>query len=217
MQITEVGELIFPEIKIIQYNRFMDERGFFAEIYRRSDFQKNERLSFLSHKEFKQANISFSKAKVVRGLHFQFDPPMEKLVRPIQGAMIDLFIDIRIGSPFFGKIGGHAMSTTFTDHFNQWIYIPSGFAHGAIFLEPTMLEYFCTEEYNPDTERTISPLAKDIDWSLFEVNLKKQVDQILHEGPLISQKDQNGDSLGDWKSNPDSQKFLFTKESGLSI
>lgn len=170
MHIIKVKSAVFDEIKVIRFNRLLDDRGFFSEIYKKSDFQNNAKLSFLQQKELKQANISYSKANVIRGLHFQLKPQMDKLVRVMKGAMIDLFLDVRIGSPSFGKIGGYLISTTVKNKFNEWIFVPSGFAHGAIFLRPTIMEYFCTEEYCPDTEKTVSLVAKDIDWSSFDKN-----------------------------------------------
>ncbi len=209
MKIIEVKPLVFPEVRIIRYARFSDERGFFSEVYKRSDFQNSEQLKFFKNKELTQINISYSKKQVVRGLHFQCNPQMDKLVRTIQGSMIDLFMDIRRGSPNFGKIAAQEMSSHAGDTKNAWIWVPVGFAHGVVFLEDTFIEYFCTAEYNPRGEVTISPVAKDIDWSSCDKNLKAIVGKIIEDGPIISAKDKNGLSVSDWKNHPDSQNLLF--------
>ncbi len=205
MKVIEVKSVVFPEVRIIRFARFSDERGFFSEVYRKSDFQKNDELHFLRDTEIIQANISFSIKNVIRGLHFQWNPEMGKLVRTIQGRMIDLFLDIRIDSPTFGKIGAYELGSHVEELENQWIWIPSGFAHGVVFLEDTMLEYFCSAEYNAPGETTISLLAKDIDWSLCDKNLKVQVDSIIQQGPIMSEKDRNGLSVAEWKNNPASR------------
>lgn len=199
MQIVEVKSIFFPEIKIIRFARFSDRRGFFSEVFKKSDFQKKEELYFLKNIEILQANISFSKKNVVRGLHFQWNPAMGKLIRIIQGKIIDLFLDVRSTSPVFGKIGAYEMSSDLNQTENQWIWIPPGFAHGVVFLEETILEYFCSTEYNPRGEETISPMAKDIDWSLCETKLKQIVQKIFQNNPIISDKDKKGHSLIDWK------------------
>jgi len=211
MEILEVASLIFPEVKTISYARFSDERGFFAEVYKRSDFQNNAKLHFLKNKELTQINISYSKKGVVRGLHFQLNPKMDKLVRIIQGRMIDVFMDIRIGSPNFGKIAAYEMSSHEEDRQNQWIWIPVGFAHGVVFLENTLIEYICTAEYNLQGEVTISPIAKDIDWSLCDENLKAQVYKMIKERSVMSEKDKSGLSVSGWKNHPDSQNLLFKR------
>lgn len=211
MKIIEVASLTFPEVKTISYPRFSDRRGFFGEVYRKSDFQNNPKLNFLKNKELTQVNISYSKKRVVRGLHFQWNPEMDKLVRVIQGRMVDLFMDIRRDSPNFGKIAGYGMSSQVVEGQNEWIWIPVGFAHGIVFLEDTLIEYFCTAEYNPQGEVTISPVGKDINWSLCDKNLKGQVDKIIKEEPIISEKDKNGFSVSDWKAHPASQSLLFNR------
>ncbi len=210
MQILDVTSLVFPEVKVIAYGRFHDERGFFTETYRKSDFQNEPRLDFLGGGEFVQTNVSFSKKGVIRGLHFQWDPHMGKLVRLQDGEMVDLFLDIRIGSPTFGKIAAYEMVTKDGDEFNEWIWIPVGFAHGGAFTKDSLIEYFCTAEYSPSTEAGISPLSDDIDWSLCNIDLKVKIDSVLLNNPLISQKDKEGFSLESWKKNPNSQKFIYS-------
>ena len=159
---------------------------------------------------FIQANESFSKKGVIRGLHFQWNPYMAKLVKTVQGHMVDLFLDVRQGSPTFGKVAAYDMPSKPDQDYDQWIWIPIGFAHGNYYLEDTTIEYFCTGEYSPDSEVGISPLAKDLDWSLCDPELKKQFDQLV-ENPVISDKDKDGLSLEDWKKNQDSKLFLYSR------
>src|ERR1035437_7088261 len=103
MKIVNVKELILPGVKTITFGRFPDDRGYFSEIFRKSDLKKNPDLSFLKDIDFFQCNESFSKPDTVRGLHFQWNPYMGKLVRTVMGRMVDVVLDVRKGSPTFGK------------------------------------------------------------------------------------------------------------------
>lgn len=208
MKIIGVRTIGFPEIKVIRYGRFVDERGYFTETYRKTDFQNNPELLFLKGKEFVQTNVSFSKKNVVRGLHAQWNPPIGKLVRVIVGRMIDFFLDIRKKSPNFGKIGCYEMSSDFHREDNEWIWVPSGFAHGGCFLEDTAIEYYCTGEYNPETEVAISPLADDINWLDCDPQLKNIFDKIISAIPIISEKDKSGHTLSSWLSTAHSDRFI---------
>ena len=89
MKILGIESTVFPEIKVIKFARFADERGYFTELYKKSDFEK---IDFLKGEIFVQNNESFSKKGVIRGLHFQWNPYQKKLVRVVQGKMIDLFL-----------------------------------------------------------------------------------------------------------------------------
>ncbi len=209
MKIIDVSHTVFPEVEIVRFARFSDGRGFFSEIFRKSDFQKDDHLNFLKDMDILQANISYSKRNVIRGLHFQWNPPMGKLVRTIQGRMIDLFLDVRPKSANFGKIAAYEMSSHLEKEENQWIWIPVGFAHGVVFLEDTILEYFCSAEYNPSGETTISPMASDIDWSLCDKDLKLVVDKIIKAGPIVSEKDRKGHTVTEWKYNPSSSNLTY--------
>jgi dTDP-4-dehydrorhamnose 3,5-epimerase len=208
MKILDVRDLKLADIKIIRYARFPDMRGFFAEHFRKSDFRSHPRLGFMGGIEFLQCNESYSKPRTVRGLHFQWNPFMGKLVRTLQGRMIDMILDIRKGSPTFGNIIGYDMPASPNADFGEWIWIPPGFAHGNFFTEESHIEYFCSGEYNPECEAGISPLADDINWSLFESELKKEFDAIVSLKPLMSDKDRKGHSLTSWVKNPDSNQFL---------
>lgn len=209
MVILEVKNFIFPEIKIIKFGRSKDERGYFSEVYRKSDFDTHPDMAFINV-SFVQANASYSKKNTIRGLHFQWNPYMSKLVRVINGVMIDLILDIRKGSPTFGKIIAYDLSTNSDMDYNEWIWIPKGFAHGSLYLEDTIIEYFCDASWNPNSEASISPLAPDIDWSSCENKYKTLFDQIASHNPLISEKDKNGFNVADWSKNPDSENFIYS-------
>ncbi|MFC1576781.1 dTDP-4-dehydrorhamnose 3,5-epimerase family protein [Candidatus Omnitrophota bacterium] len=208
MKILEIKALAIPEIKVIRFARFPDERGYFTEQYRKSDFADLDTGS-LRKAEFLQCNESFSKAATVRGLHFQWDPRMGKLVRTLSGRMVDLALDIRKGSPAFGKIVAHEMPAGAKDAHGEWIWVPPGFAHGNFFTEDTLIEYMCTGEYSPKCEAGISPLSADIDWTLCEPGLKKAFDDMIRRTTLITEKDRGGFSLESWKKKKDSDNFLY--------
>jgi dTDP-4-dehydrorhamnose 3,5-epimerase len=204
MKILEVKALAIPEIKVIRFARFADARGFFSELFRKSDFGK---LDFQKGIEFLQCNESYSRAGTVRGLHFQWNPTMGKLVRTLSGRMVDLVLDIRRGSPTFGKVIAYDMPGDSNAGFGEWIWVPPGFAHGNYFDRESRIEYFCTGEYNPDCEAGISPISEDIDWSLCDPLLKSGFHAIMAGNPLISEKDRNGHTLSSWIRNPNSDLF----------
>ncbi|MBI2051400.1 dTDP-4-dehydrorhamnose 3,5-epimerase family protein [Candidatus Roizmanbacteria bacterium] len=208
MKILEVKPLQIPEIKVIGYARFIDRRGFFTEVYRKSDFDTHPQTDFLRNKEFVQANGSYSKKGAIRGLHFQWDPPMDKLIRVVTGSMVDLALDIRKGSPTFGKIISYEMSPKMEADHNEWIWVPNGFAHGSIYLSETYIEYFCTAEWNPEGEASISPFAPDIEWSLCDPLVKKQLDRFATT-ELVTEKDRNGFTLSQWERSTNSNNFTY--------
>lgn len=206
MRILAVESLAIPDLKVIRFGRFPDHRGYFCEHFRKSDFAK---LPFFDGFAFVQSNESFSNAGTVRGLHFQWNPYVGKLVRTVQGHMVDLVLDIREGSPTFGKILAHDMPANPTRAESQWIWVPPGFAHGNFFSKDTTIEYFCTGEYNPAGEAGISPLAKDLDWSLCDPCLKKAFQELIVHTKLISPKDRDAFSVAAWNDDERSRHFTF--------
>ncbi len=211
MKVLDVRTLAIPEIKIIRYGRFSDARGFFTETFRKSDFEKNTKLGFMKSVELLQCNESYSKPGAVRGLHFQWNPYMGKLVRILQGRMVDLILDVRKGSPNFGKLIGYDMTANHNADYADWIWVPPGFAHGNFYTQMSHIEYFCSGEYNPECEAGISPLAADLDWSRFDPDLKEEFDKIISGSPLITDKDRNGHTLASWTDHPDSDQFIYRK------
>ncbi len=206
MKILEVKQLYFPEIKVIRYARFRDHRGFFTEHFRKSDIFA---LNFLKNYDFVQSNESFSLQLTIRGLHFQWNPYQGKLVRTVFGRMVDLVLDIRKGSPHFGKIIAYDMPANNESDYGEWIWIPPGFAHGNFYTEVSKIEYFCTGEYNPASEARISPLSPDIDWSACDLHLKEEFFSILTREFLISEKDRVGLTLSLWQDDSRSENFLY--------
>ena len=151
-------------IKIITPKKFGDHRGFFSEVYSRRALAE---LGVLT--DFVQDNHSLSVEKgVLRGLHYQV-PPMaqDKLVRVVRGAILDVAVDIRRSSPTFGR---HVSAVISAENWNQ-IFVPAGFAHGFVTLQPnTEVLYKVTNYYSPAHERGIrfNDPALGIDWGVAE-------------------------------------------------
>jgi len=154
-------------------------------------------------------NESRSRAGVVRGLHFQWNPAMGKLLRTEVGRMVDIFMDIRHGSPSFGQAAMYDLPGSDEADFSEWIWVPPGFAHGNFFTVDSRIEYLCSSEYSPATEAGISPLAPDIDWSLCDPGLKQEFDRLVAGGPLMSDKDRNALTLAEWKIDHRSRAFVY--------
>jgi len=135
-------------LMLIQPRVFFDERGFFMESYKDSDFRACG-IDFV----FCQDNHSLSKKNVIRGLHYQLNPKAQgKLVRVIKGAVWDVAVDIRKTSPTYKKWFGLELS----DINNAMFFIPPGFAHGfAALTDDTHLVYKCTAEYDPKLDAGI--------------------------------------------------------------
>jgi dTDP-4-dehydrorhamnose 3,5-epimerase len=209
MKILSITDLAIPEVKVIRFARFRDDRGYFSEHYRFSDFESGDAASFMNGVRFLQMNESFSRPHTVRGLHYQWNPFMGKLVRTVRGRMIDMVLDIRKGSPTFGKIIAYDMPVTGEEDYAEWIWVPPGFAHGNTFTEDTVIEYLCSGEYSPGNEAGISPIADDLDWSLCDPDLASLFQQIAHGTELMTDKDRNGFSLASWTADSRSENFLY--------
>jgi len=217
MKILAINSLPIPEIKIIRFARFLDQRGYFTEYFRKSDLHQYPGFGFFQKNELVQANQSYSKKDTIRGLHFQWNPFMGKLVRVITGSMIDIILDIRKGSPSYGKILMYEMTASWELDYDEIIWVPPGFAHGNLFLKDSIIEYLCTGEYNPNCEAGISPLAEDIDWSLCNKELKTIFDRVSSETALITTKDRNGFSCNEWENNTHSNHFLYSQLEKMSL
>jgi dTDP-4-dehydrorhamnose 3,5-epimerase len=205
----KISSIIFekiPDVKRIHFDRFMDQRGYFTETFRASDFINND-LNIFPH-GIMQSNESFSHKHVLRGLHFQWNPNMGKLVRTISGHMIDLILDLRQGSTTQGQIMAFDMPAKPTKNYSSWIWVPEGCAHGNFFLEDTYIEYFCSESYNGECEAGISPFAEDIDWSICDKNLKNKFFE-LKDSFIATPKDINGLSVKEWLSRKEANNFTI--------
>lgn len=196
MQIISVNNIALHGPLIIAYERFCDGRGYFSEHYREKQLQE-----FIPGFSVAQANESFSKKHTLRGLHAQWEPHMGKLVRTIQGHMLDLILDIRPASGTFGEIAIIDMPACSENRKNTWLWVPPGFAHGNFFLTDTTIEYFCTATYaGAINEVSFSPFSPDIDWSAHKK--EKETLSSLREQLIQSEKDQQGITLSEWQTHP---------------
>jgi len=143
----KISPQALPEVLLIEPDVFRDERGFFLETYHAKKYAEQGLAA-----TFVQDNHSRSLRGTLRGLHAQLLQPQGKLVRVIHGEVFDVAVDIRKGSPNFGRWAGAALSS---DNFRE-LYIPPGFAHGFCVLSETAeMEYKCTDFYYPKEEITI--------------------------------------------------------------
>jgi dTDP-4-dehydrorhamnose 3,5-epimerase len=168
----EFERLSIPEVILVKPKKFGDDRGFFMETFKYSDFEK---LGIKG--PFRQDNHSKSiESNVLRGLHYQLDPkPQGKLVRVVTGSVFDVAIDIRKTSPTFGKW----VAAELTDKNNHMLWVPPGFAHGILTLEEnTHLLYKCTSEYDPNLDRCIK-------WDDPDISIDWPLDKL----PVLSEKD----------------------------
>lgn len=161
-----------PDVKVIEPPYFGDERGFFSETYKYSEFGFNGiDLAFI------QDNQSGSRQGVLRGLHYQINPAAQgKLVRVLKGAIYDVAVDIRRDSPYCGRW----VAETLSRDNRLMLWIPPGFAHGFVTLEDdTEVLYKTTDEYAPEYERGIiwNDPAIGISWPL--------------DNPIVSEKDRS--------------------------
>ena len=147
---------------IIEPRLFGDERGYFFEAFSQRRFEELTGI----HTAFVQDNESRSVKGVVRGLHFQLPPHAQsKLVRVVRGKILDVAVDIRRGSPTFGR----HVAVELSDENHRQLFIPRGFAHGFSVLEgEAIVEYKCDNYYAPDCEGGIAwdDPALGIDWQL---------------------------------------------------
>ena len=167
--------------KIIKPSRYSDHRGFFGETYSR---RRYENLGIDA--EFVQDNHSLSRAiGTLGGLHFQAPPHAQgKLVRCGRGAIFDVAVDIRRGSPTYGKWEGYEL----TAKNGHQLFVPVGFAHGFMTLEAdSEIVYKCTDYYAPEAEGAVLWNSCGIEWP-------------LSVEPILSDKDQEAPPLADFKS-----------------
>ncbi len=176
-------------IKVVVPAVFEDERGFFMEVFR-ADQYKELGLPY----EFVQDNHSRSQKGVLRGLHFQWAPPMGKLMRVTYGSAFLAAVDIRKGSPTLGKWFGVEVSAKN----KKQVWAPAGFARGFCVLSDfAEIQYLCTGIYNNKGESGIlwSDPAIGVEWPV--------------KNPLLSAKDQNAQTLAQWLERPESDYFKY--------
>jgi len=175
----KVTSLELPEVLLIEPRVFPDQRGYFFELY------QAERYAELGVPgRFVQDNLSFSRQGVVRGLHYQLKQPQGKLVMVLAGEVYDVVVDIRRGSPRFGRWVANRLSA---DNHRQ-LYIPPGFAHGfAVVSDTALFLYKCTDYYNPGDEYGIlwNDPALNIPWPVAQavMSSKDLTYPPLHQAP----------------------------------
>lgn len=177
----QIEKTAIPDVILFKPKKIGDDRGYFMETFRKSAFEKAA-----GEYEFIQDNQSLSvQAGTVRGLHFQLNPMAQgKLVRCIAGALMDVVVDIRRGSPSFGRYA----SSLLTEENGHQLWIPPGFAHGFCTLEAmTVIAYKVTNYYSAEHDRGL--LWNDpelaIDWPAIAANA------------VVSVKDANQPRLAD--------------------
>ena len=190
----EITPTALEGVLIITPKVFGDERGFFQETYHADKFAE---LGLPTN--FVQDNHSRSKRGVVRGLHYQdMRAPMAKLVRCTAGRLLDIAVDLRVGSPTFGKWVGVELAE---DNHRQ-LLVPVGFGHGFVVLsEYADLQYRCTNFYAPETEGAVlwNDPAIGVDWNV--------------EEPILSARDQQAQTLAEYLKNP---AFHYEKSRPIS-
>jgi len=176
--------LTIPDVILVEPAVHGDNRGYFLESYRHDQFVQNGIDS-----EFVQDNMSSSTHGVIRGLHYQKNPcPQGKLVRVVAGEVFDVAVDIRDGSPYYGKWVGQFLSA----ENKRSMYVPPGFAHGfCVVSEHAEFHYKCTGYYSPENEKGIlwNDPAVGIEWP------------IPLEHAILSEKDANAPILANADNN----------------
>ena len=178
------------DVVVLVPSVFEDSRGLFSETFRADQFE-----SFGLPTEFVQDNLSRSVKGVLRGLHFQWDPPMGKLMRVAVGTAFLVAVDIRKGSPTLGKwVGIEASAEN-----RRAVWAPAGFARGFCAMsDMTEIQYKCTGIYNGKAESGIRWDDPDlgIEWPTMDV--------------LVSDKDRNARTLAEWLLAPESNNFEYS-------
>jgi len=178
-----------PGVLIITPQVFTDQRGFFLEVFREDIFAAQGLPA-----RYCQLNHSASVRNVVRGLHFQWEPAMGKLMRVIAGAAFLVAVDIRHGSPTLGQY----FATEVTAESHTLIWAPAGFARGfAVLSESAEIEYLCTGVYNAKGEGGIR-------WNDPEIGVHWPVSQ-----PILAPKDETAQTLAQWLARSESRAFTF--------
>ena len=171
-----------PGVQIVEPRVFADDRGYFMETYKRSEFAEQGIAEV-----FLQGNHSMSTKGTLRGLHYQNHPKAQgKLVRALSGEIYDVVVDIRQGAPTFGKWLG----VTLSSENKKMLYVPTGFAHGfCVVSNEAEIAYMTTEEYAPECEAGIC-------WNDPQLGIRWPIDK-----PQLSGRDRNWPGLAGADSN----------------
>lgn len=187
IELRQLGDVVIMEPQI-----FEDERGYFMETYR-ADGSKGEDLP----QNFVQWNHSYSRKGVLRGLHFQWDPPMGKLMRVTRGTAFLVAVDVRPGSPTVGKwVGIEASAEN-----RRQVWAPASFARGFCALTDAEVQYLCTGVYNSKAESAIR-------WDDPDIKIAWPITPTL-----ISEKDRKAQTLREWLGSAAAQHFAYGKQS----
>lgn len=184
------------EIIVVVPQVFGDDRGYFMETFREDEFAKMGLPT-----KFVQDNHSYSKKGVLRGLHFQWEPPMGKLMRVTRGTAFLVAADVRRGSSTVGKWFGIEVSA----ENKKQVWAPAGFARGFCALtDHVEVQYKCTGTYNSKAESAVrwdDPTLK-IDWPI--------------RGVIVSEKDRKAQTLAEWLASADAQKLAYSTQAASS-
>lgn len=176
MNITETS---LPGVLLLEPKQFHDHRGSFFELFRESTFQAID-----SSLVWKQDNCSLSRKNVLRGLHFQWPNPQGKLVQALTGEIWDVAVDIRQGSPHYGRWHAEILN----DQNRRQLWVPPGFAHGFVVLsDEALVSYKCTAYYDGTADAGIHYLDPDIgiEWPIEDVVLSEKDAKL----PLLKELD----------------------------
>ena len=190
MKISIINEAL-NGLLVLQPEAFEDERGFFIEAYRKDQF-----AALGIHEEFVQDNHSRSSKGVLRGLHFQWEPPMGKVMRVTQGEAFLVAVDIRKGSPTLGQWYGETVSAAN----KKMVWAPAGFARGFCTLSDfAEIQYKCSGLYSNKAESGIlwNDPAVGIIWPI--------------DNPQLSEKDKVAQTLEEWLATENSNNFQYAR------
>ncbi len=189
----EVESRHLEEVVVLVAKAFADQRGYFMESYREDQFRE---LGLPG--SFVQDNHSYSKKGVVRGLHFQWEPAMGKLMRVTRGTAFLVAVDLRVGSPTLGKwVGVEASAEN-----RRLVWAPASFARGFCALtDDVEVQYKCTGLYNGKAESAVR-------WNDPEIGIEWPV-----KDPIISEKDKNAQTLAQWLASANARQFLYPAQS----
>ncbi|MGI8401287.1 MAG: dTDP-4-dehydrorhamnose 3,5-epimerase [Gemmatimonadaceae bacterium] len=181
--------LAIRDVLLLEHEAFEDDRGYFMEVYRRDAYRQLGLPDV-----FVQLNESRSARNVIRGLHFQWEPPMGKLMRVVEGAAFLVAVDIRHDSPTLGRWVAETMSA----EDKRQLWAPAGFARGICALEDkTRVQYLCTGAYNGNAESGVR-------WSDPEIGIRWPVGN-----PVMSAKDRSAQTLREWLARDESKLFAM--------
>jgi len=188
----EVESRHLGEVVVLGGKAFQDHRGFFMETYRQDQFEELGLPGI-----FVQDNHSCSRRGVIRGLHFQWDPPMGKLMRVTRGTAFLVAVDLRLGSPTLGKwVGLEASAEN-----RKQVWAPASFARGFCALtDDAEVQYKCTGVYNSKAESAIR-------WDDPEIRIEWPL-----RDTVISAKDRNAQTLAQWLASENARQFVFPEQ-----